>query len=88
MFIRSQNKDIILNTDATQALRVYDEEGTIWIGTEANRDQLKTYPINLGEYLTGGRGIEVLNAIFEAIERGDKTFQMPQEFRKREVYKA
>ena len=74
MFIRSQNKRVLLQAER---LEIYAPE-------TAQNECIGYYAITqgfteLGVYSTKERAIEVLGWIMEAIENEENTFQMPQE---------
>lgn len=74
MFIRSQNKRILLQAER---LDIYVPET---VSNECRGHYTITQGFTeLGAYSTEERAIEVLGRIMEAIENEENTFQMPQE---------
>jgi hypothetical protein len=74
MLIRSQDKEMIINMDATNHIYVgeaYQPSGSLF---DINSDEMR-----LGYYSTKEKAIKVLNMIQEAYVNGHIDYQMPED---------
>ena len=73
MLIRSQNKKVMVNLCAVEAVVIHDMQrydGAFKVSAEGYM---------LGEYSSEEKAIKALDLIARYHERGNKVFQMPQE---------